>query len=126
MAIERLSWLPADTFGTLNERLRRFFSIADASARVDIQAASGAMTLVPTYPHTLYEVSTAAANAVLALPALKAVPGFLLEIKADGLAHTITVTPFGAETIDGGGAIGVTPAQANVTLVAAPAGWRVL
>ena len=123
MPIERQTWAQFPALGAANARLARHIEVFDRAARVDVQALAASATLAPTYPHTLYLVTTSGGSVTLTLPPARTVPGFRLDAKKLTAANTMTLDGAGSETIDGAATLAVTTQWESVTLVSDGTAW---
>lgn len=81
-------------------------------------------TIIPSQDHFI-EFHNLSGNRVLNLPDLGAVPvGQTYIVMKDGSGHSITLDPFGSQTVNGSGTYVLSGSHASIHLVATPTEWH--
>lgn len=89
-------------------------------------AITGDVTAGVAHFDKLLDVAPASANATITLPAAAGYLGRTLSVKLNSATYTCTITPNGAETIDGATSYLLEAQYDFVTLLAVTGGWFVL
>jgi len=95
-------------------------------AGVDRCTLTASATIDATHFDKLIDITPASANATLTLPASATYAGRVLMVKLNSASYTCTLTPNGAETIDGASSWVLRERYDYVALLALSGGWFVL
>lgn len=123
MPIERLAWVPVQSFDQLNAQMRRVVDVTVPSARAATQTVTSSGPLALTYPQTVVLADSTAGSLVLTLPPAQSVPGFWVQVKKVAAANTVTINPNGSELIDDLTTLAWTAQWGTYTLVTNGVRW---